>query len=70
MSKRYKQKRRERYYVGHGLTRVPFKCEACGLKGSVENPGPMESITCPDCGARYLHYPAGHWRCVVRPVFA
>lgn len=51
------------------LRRVRFKCEACGLRGHVENPKPMESISC-ECGARYLHWPDGKWKCVVRPVFA
>lgn len=49
---------------------VKFKCVACGLKGEVEDPKPMESVICPDCNARYLHHPDGKWFCVVRPVFA
>lgn len=50
--------------------RVPFKCEACGLEGHVENPKRMEAVSCPDCNALYLHYPTGKWKCVVRPVNA
>jgi hypothetical protein len=49
---------------------VPFKCEACGLEGHVTDPKPVESVSCPDCNARYLHYPDGKWTCVVRPIFA
>ena len=49
---------------------VPFKCEACEMEGSVKDPALMESVSCPICGARYLHWPDGKWKCVVRPIFA
>ena len=56
---------------------VPFECEACGLAGEVDNPRIMESVSCPECRARYLYWPAGKlhgeksvWKCVVRPYFA
>ena len=56
---------------------MPFECEACGLTGEVENPKHMESVSCPECNARYLYWPEGQklgerspWKCVVRPYFA
>ena len=56
---------------------VAFKCEACGITGRVENPKHMESVSCPECKARYLYWPEGKlygeksvWKCVVRPYFA
>jgi hypothetical protein len=56
---------------------VPFECEACGLTGEVEDPRHMESVSCPECNARYLYWPEGQklgarspWKCVVRPYFA
>ena len=56
---------------------VPFECEACGLTGAVDNPKHMESVSCPECNARYLYWPEGQqlgdkspWKCVVRPYFA
>ena len=56
---------------------VEFECEACGLTGEVEDPKHMESISCPNCNARYLYFPEGQrlgakspWQCVVRPYFA
>ena len=59
------------------LGSVPFECEACGLTGEVENPKIMESVSCPNCNARYLYCPEGKlhgeksaWKCVVRPYFA
>lgn len=55
---------------------VAFVCEACGLQGEVDNPKHMESVSCPECNARYLYWPDGlthgeksPWKCVVRPVF-
>lgn len=56
---------------------IEFKCEACGLEGTVENPKKMESASCPNCNARYLYWPEGEhmgeksvWKCVVKPIFA
>lgn len=56
---------------------VPFACEVCGLSGAVDNPKHMESVSCPECNARYLYWPEGQelgekspWKCVVRPYFA
>ncbi len=59
-----------------GSAAVPITCEACGMTGEVESPGHMESVSCPDCNARYLYWPEGQkhggkspWKCVVRPIF-
>ena len=56
---------------------MPFECEACGLTGEVDRPRIMESVSCPECNARYLYWPEGKlhgektpWKCVVRPYFA
>lgn len=54
---------------------VDFQCEACGLLGEVADPHHMESVSCPNCNARYLYWPEGKerhgessaWKCVVRP---
>lgn len=55
---------------------VDFECEACGLQGEVDAPKHMESVSCPECNARYLYWPENinfggktPWKCVVRPVF-
>jgi hypothetical protein len=48
---------------------VPFLCVACGVVGSVTNPPPLDHVTCPGCDSEYVHWPDGHWRCVVEAVF-
>lgn len=53
--------------------RLDVKCDVCGNEGSVKI-GEMESVSCPQCGARYIAWvPPGklrlELRCVVRPVF-
>lgn len=36
---------------------TPFKCEACGIEGEIEDGGFIgvgDSVSCPNCGSRYI----------------